>query len=816
MSNVALIFNLIGRDAVTPATTKAGKAFNTLGKTAALAVAGIGAASLYAAGNFQQAMTRIETGAGEAHAAIASDSQGVLRMMSEVGVGAKGLTEALYFVNSAGYHGAAGLNVLKVSAQGAKVGVAEIPTVVDAVTTALNAFHLKASDATDVMNALIGAETYGKMSLEDLAGSLSSVAPAAAVAGVKLHEVLAAMSVMTAQGTPAANAATYLRQVIGQLSSPTAKAAKQMEALGLNSTKVAWTVGNKGLAAAIQMLYNAIAKKMGPGGLVYLDKLKKMNAESSDFQKILANLPPSAQTALGALANMTGGVKSMQAVLQLGGKNMATFQKDIAGINNKVEENKGQVEGWKAIQGNFNQKMAEAKASIEATSIRLGTMLLPKATATAKAIGSLVGWFSRHKAASQALGTALVALGAVWAMYFTYVKIMAAVKAIKLMAVAVKGWTVVQWAMNTSLYGCPVIWIIGAVLLLVGVIILIATKTRWFQTAWNATWGFIKGVGLAIGHWFAGPFAGFFVNLWNKVVGAFTATVNWFKALPGRIVAFLRALPGMLWSLFTGALQRAAYAVGFGIGYIIGFTIKLPGRIVSALAKLGSMLWNAMTAAWRWGLKASTTAATWLWTQAKALPGRIVRGVASLGSMLWNWAKSAWTSAYRAGANAGTAILNWAKALPGRIWGFLKGLPGKMLSLGKSIVTGLINGIKNAAGKLWDLAKSMAKSFLSGFKKALHISSPSKVMFDVAVTGIGAGLLKGLAAVNPAVGAAGAGLATAAATGAGRPVAAPINRPGGGGRSTIEFKGQREIVEFLRKLVKDVGNGSVDVAFGSH
>ncbi|HEY9338829.1 MAG TPA: hypothetical protein VIQ79_30555, partial [Kribbella sp.] len=58
----------------------------------------------------------------------------------------------------------------------------------------------------------------------------------------------------------------------------------------------------------------------------------------------------------------------------------------------------------------------------------------------------------------------------------------------KAAAVAARIWTGAQWLMNASLWASPVTWIVLGILLLIGVIILIATKTTWFQRAWKAAW----------------------------------------------------------------------------------------------------------------------------------------------------------------------------------------------------------------------------------------------------------------------------------------------------------------------------------------
>jgi len=48
------------------------------------------------------------------------------------------------------------------------------------------------------------------------------------------------------------------------------------------------------------------------------------------------------------------------------------------------------------------------------------------------------------------------------------------------------------WAMTVALLANPVTWVVIGIVALIAVIVLIATKTTWFQTAWHATWNFIK------------------------------------------------------------------------------------------------------------------------------------------------------------------------------------------------------------------------------------------------------------------------------------------------------------------------------------
>ena len=64
---------------------------------------------------------------------------------------------------------------------------------------------------------------------------------------------------------------------------------------------------------------------------------------------------------------------------------------------------------------------------------------------------------------------------------------------------------------------------------------------------------------------------------------------------------------------------------------------------------------------------------------------------------------------------AGAAVINWFRDLPGRITGFLSGLPGRMASIGGSIIRGLINGILDSLGPLGGALRGVG-SFIAEHK----------------------------------------------------------------------------------------------------
>jgi phage-related minor tail protein len=150
-------------------------------------------------------------------------------------------------------------------------------------------------------------------------------------------------------------------------------------------------------------------------------------------------------------------------------------------------------------------------------------------------------------------------------------------------AIAMGIAAVAQWVMNSALLASPITWIIVGILLIVAVIVYLATKTKFFQTIWAGVWGFMK----AVGAWFAGPFADFFVNMWNKIVASLIRAKNQFMTA----VNFIKSLVMGWVNLQIAAVNKV---IG-GLGRFVGYVKSVPGKIRGAL----SSMWEGMKSGFR-------------------------------------------------------------------------------------------------------------------------------------------------------------------------------------------------------------------------
>ena len=102
---------------------------------------------------------------------------------------------------------------------------------VDVVTTALNAYGLEASEVTNVSDTLFQVIKKGKITGQQLAGSLGMVIGSAAQMNIGLDQVGAAVASLTKVGLGAETSMTALNQVMMSVMKPSADALELMKSI---------------------------------------------------------------------------------------------------------------------------------------------------------------------------------------------------------------------------------------------------------------------------------------------------------------------------------------------------------------------------------------------------------------------------------------------------------------------------------------------------------------------------------------------------------------------------------------------------------
>lgn len=411
----------------------------SLTKTVTLPIVGIAAVAVKMAGDFQASMTRLVTSAGESEANLAQVSAGVLQVADATGTSTTALAKALYTIESGGQHGAAGLEVLKAAAQGAKTENADLTTVADAVTSAMTDYHLPASQAADVTSKLVAATGQGKTTFQDLAGAMAAILPKASAAGISLNEVLGDLASMTLHGISAQQASENMADAIAHLQAPTQAMSKELAALGINSTELSQNLGTVGLTGTIQKIAQAIQSDMGSQSTAVIlnmqNALKGLpaavqsvsqqvingSATWADWNKATKDLPVTQraqaqafatlyngmhtigteqmtgaqvmQTYAGAMNKAMGDTSGLNVALMLTGQNTDNTTKSIQAVSGATADASGNVQGWAAIQQTFNYHLSQFEATLQTSAITLGNDLLPPLTSLVKNITNAAQWF---------------------------------------------------------------------------------------------------------------------------------------------------------------------------------------------------------------------------------------------------------------------------------------------------------------------------------------------------------------------------------------------------------------------------------------
>lgn len=348
----------------------------------------VGAYSLDQAVKFQSAMAHLHTQAGVSNKGVAAFSAGVLKMAGVVASSPTTLADAAYHIASVGKNSlstAQQLRVLKMAAEGAKVGNADLTDETNALDAAVVS-HIKGvknySQAMGILNATVGA---GDMTTQNLADALgTNLLPAAKEAGLSLKDVGAALAVLGDGNQRGATAATRFTHAIQLMQTPSNAAAAALKTIGISSDRLGNDLRSGGLPKALGDLKA---------------HLKDSGLTATQQAQVISKAFGGSRTAgsIDLLLQQLDRLKGKEGDVGKGGAGFAS--------------------SWHGYTKTFGYDLDSAKAGVEALAISLGTKLLPDATKAMHWIATkgvadldkLGKWFEAHKTQIEEWGK--VALG---------------------------------------------------------------------------------------------------------------------------------------------------------------------------------------------------------------------------------------------------------------------------------------------------------------------------------------------------------------------------------------------------------------------
>lgn len=322
--------NLTGMERATVRAGRGVKHFGgliaTAGKVAAVGAAGFVVASVKMAGDFEAALNTINTVAGATPAQLEKIGDSMRELSRKTGTDLSELTAGYYDLVSAGIKAADAQGVLTAANTLAIGGLATTGETIDLLTTAINSYGMKASEAGKIADYFAQAIAAGKVTAAELASSFAQVASIAASSGIEIQELAAGYAQLTAKGVPAAEAATQMRSAIVALTKTTAPLEKLQKTTGRTYLKIA---GQKGLAYALEIMRKD-AKKAGVPLIDLLGRVEGLNytlgvtgPNFKSYNKNLKDVNESAGTAAEQMAEREKGLNHQLEILSANAKDAA-------------------------------------------------------------------------------------------------------------------------------------------------------------------------------------------------------------------------------------------------------------------------------------------------------------------------------------------------------------------------------------------------------------------------------------------------------------------------------------------------------------
>lgn len=606
--------------------TKMQTAGKGLSKYVTLPIAGIGAASVKTAADFDAQMSKVAAISGTTGADFDMLRQKAREMGAKTKFSATEAGQGFEYMAMAGWDAhemADGLpGVLNLAAASGE----DLGTTSDIVTDALTAFGLAAEDSAHFADVLAKASSSSNTNVSMMGETFKYAAPVAGALGYSVEDTSIAIGLMANAGIKATNAGTSLRTLMTNMSKPTASAQKAMDDLGVSLTN------SDGSMKSFKEVMDDLRGGFG-----------NMKISEEEFNKSLAELDTSLangeitqkqyDAATESLMNKAYGAEGAlkaQAAASLAGKTgmsglLAIVNASDEDYNNLVNSinNADGAAGKMAetMQDNLQGQLTKIKSALEELAISVGDTLMPKVRSLADKIQGLVDKFNalspeqkeaaiKFAGIAAAIGPALFITGKMITTLSTIgrafksaavaiqtmknaqilanaqtkistllskkdtVATIAKTAATKAATLATKAAAAAQRIMNLVMSANPIMLVVTAIAALVTGLIFFFTKTKTGQKIWKA---FTEGLKKA---W--EKFYNFIKPLIEGLKTAFTGFFNFVKGIGGKIAGAWNTLKDKAKGAFstiknaiTGKLGEAKNkAVGLAKGIASGLASK--------------------------------------------------------------------------------------------------------------------------------------------------------------------------------------------------------------------------------------------------
>lgn len=367
---------------ISEAGEKIEKAGGNLTKKLTVPIAGVAAAAVKTAADFDSSMSNVQA----ISSASADDMEKLRDKAREMGEKTKfSATEAgdaMSYMAMAGWKTGDMLDGVEGIMNLAAASGEDLASTSDIVTDALTAFGMGAEESGKLADIMAAASKNANTNVSMLGESFKYVAPVAGAMGYEAEDVAVALGLMANNGIKASQGGTALRTLLTNMAKPTETMSKAMDVLGVKLDD-----GNGKMlpfAEVMKQLRNGFGDIMIPqeefnSQLAELDqKLEDGTLTENKYNKALKELMGRAYGAEGAekalYAASLAGKEGMSGLLAIVNSSDEDFEK----LTNAIYNSEGASEEMANImQDNLGGQMTILKSQLEELAISVGETLMP-------------------------------------------------------------------------------------------------------------------------------------------------------------------------------------------------------------------------------------------------------------------------------------------------------------------------------------------------------------------------------------------------------------------------------------------------------
>ena len=666
---------------------------------ASIAVAGLGAAAVKTAADFDSGMSKVAAISGATGDDLDALRDKAREMGAKTKFSASEAASAMEYMAMAGWKTEDMLGGIEGIMSLAAASGEDLATTSDIVTDALTAFGLSAQDSGHFADILAAASSNANTNVRMMGETFKYCAPIAGALGFSAEDVAEAIGLMANAGIKSTQAGTALRTIMNNLSGEV-----KITGAALGEVTIATT-----------------------------------NADGSmrDLSDILADCR-------GAFSQLSESERAQAAEALVGKNAMSGFlalmnaaPEDIEKLSTAIDNCDGTAAQMaETMQDNLAGQLTILKSQLEELAISFGEMLMPAIRAIVSKIQAFVdklnGMSESQRKAILTIGLIVAALGPLLVIIGTLIsKVGVAMQGfvklatgVKKLGVAVKAGTGVFGKLGAALGG-----ISGPVLAIVAIVaVLIAA----FKHLWDTNEEFRKAI------------TGIWEGIVSKIQAFCQGIVDRLNALGfdfGSIVDVLKSLWDGLCQFLAPVFEAAFNVVSTVLGAVLDVITGLLDVFIGLFTGNWSQMWEGVkeifSGVWDGITSLFDTApnllkslaetvfgwfgTTWesVWTGIKSFFETIWNGIAAFFTGIWNAIVSTVTAQINAVKTVVTTVFNAIKTTATTIWNGIKTAISTVVDGIKSKISSVFESVKSTATNLFNGIRSTATNVWNGIKNAI-------------------------------------------------------------------------------------------------